>query len=171
MKSISAKTIIRKFNLKPHPEGGFYRETYRCAEKIRTEALPSRFSGPRSLSTAVYFLLPGNAKSLLHRIKSDELWHFYLGSPLRLVQISPEGISEGIILGQDIEAGQKLQHAVPDGFWFGAKPVEESCFSFVGCTVAPGFDFSDFELGVREKLLAEFPKAEKAIREFTKIAT
>lgn len=167
MKKPTAETIIRKFDLKPHPEGGFYRETYRCAECIRPGALPPRFSGARSLSTAVYFLLPANAGSLLHRIKSDELWHFYLGSPLRLVQIPPEGTAEEIILGQDIEAGQKLQHAVPAGFWFGAKPVEESGFSFVGCTVAPGFDFSDLELGEREKLLAEFPKAGNIIKGFT----
>jgi len=160
---ISIEDLISFYQLQPHPEGGYFKETYRGAEKISQQALPKRFSGDRHISTAIYFLIPAGKKSHLHCIKSDEVWHFYLGGPMTLVQISPSGKVHKIILGQDLKSGQKIQHVVPQGHWFGAYPNPESTFSFVGCTVAPGFDFSDFEMGKRDELLKLFPQAKEEI--------
>ena len=106
-----------------------------------------------------YYLSLIHIYSRLHRIRSDEIWHFYLGGPLRLAMIHPDGKTDEIILGQDIAAGQTLQYVVPAGVWFGATPCAETDFSFVGCTVAPGFDFADFEMGKRESLKSAYPKA------------
>jgi uncharacterized protein len=163
---ISAKSLIRKFDLKKHPEGGYFAESYRSSEIISRQALPSRYKGDRSFSTAIYFLLPTGAVSRLHRIASDEIWHFYLGGPLELLQISPDGKLGKLILGPDVAEGQKIQHAVPAGFWFGARPAEGSPYSFVGCTVAPGFDFTDFELADAEVLLRTFPALREEILPF-----
>lgn len=132
---IPADDLIKKFDLRMHPEGGFFVEYYRSSEFILRQALPSRYKGDRNFSTAIYFLLPAGAVSRLHRIASDEIWHFYLGGPLELLQISPAGKTERVILGQDVGAGQKLQHAVPAGHWFGARPAEGSVYSFAGCTL------------------------------------
>lgn len=158
-----AKRLVAAFGLTPHPEGGAFRESYRSAEATPQAGLPPRFPGPRALSTAIYFLLPEGSRSRLHRIKSDEVWHFYLGGPLRLVEISPAGAVTAVVLGRDYASGQKLQHAVPAGAWFGSLPEPGGGFSFVGCTVAPGFDFADFELGEKAALLAAFPGAREAI--------
>ncbi|MGB0453394.1 MAG: cupin domain-containing protein [Bacteriovoracaceae bacterium] len=159
--------IIQQFELTPHPEGGFFKETYRSNESY--ENLGHPYEGSRFYSTAIYFLLPQGHKSALHRISSDEIWHFHLGGPMELVQISPSGELERIIIGPDFERGQKLQHVVPAGFWFGGSPLEGSEFSFVGCTVSPGFDFQDFELGGREKLLSSFPEHSELIHFYTSI--
>lgn len=102
---MNAPELVRHFGMSPHPEGGFYRETYRSAGSIPAEALPSAFSGARSYSTAILFLLRQGDVSRLHRIRQDELWHFYLGDPLRLVMISPEGRPEEVVLGQDVTRG------------------------------------------------------------------
>ena len=157
MTDAQVRGIIEQFGLAPHPEGGYFKESYRCAERI----------GDRNVSTAIYFLLPAGTRSRLHRIKSDELWHFYLGGPMRLVQLSSDGRLEEIVMGQDVAAGQKLQHAVPAGCWFGAYPEPGSAFSFVGCTVAPGFDSADFELAKRQDLLTRFPQARSTIELLT----
>ena len=167
MKRMTVDELVTLFNLQVHPEGGFFRETYRDKNVIKENALPRCFGGDRHVSTAIYFLLPEGNKSHLHRIKSDEVWHFYLGGPLTLVQISPEGEIQSVILGQDINAGQRLQYVVPAGYWFGAYPNAGSRFSFVGCTVAPGFDFSDFEMGNRIGLIKEFPKAKEVVEFLT----
>ena len=159
--------LIRVYKLKPHPEGGYFRESYRSAGTIPAAALGGNLSGERNCSTAIYFLLPEGSKSKLHRIKSDETWHFYMGGPLTLAQIFPDGRVENVTLGQDIKAGQKFQHVVPAGCWFGAYPEPGSGFSFAGCTVAPGFDFADFELAVPETLLALFPHAANIIKKLT----
>lgn len=159
--------LIRLYKLEPHPEGGYFRESYRSDTTIPADALGSAFGGARNCSTAIYFLLPEGSKSALHRIKSDEVWHFYLGGPLTLAQILPDGRTECSTLGSDIKAGQKLQHVVPAGCWFGAYPQPGSGFSFVGCTVAPGFDFSDLELAAPKRLQAQFPKAEKIIKKLS----
>ena len=154
---LSIENLIKKFDLKAHPEGGYFKEYYRSSEIISRQALPSRFKGDRCFSTSIYILLPAGSISRLHRIASDEIWHFYLGGPLELLQLFPDGKMEKIVLGQDVEAGQMLQHVVPAGCWFGAKPVEGSAYSFVGCTVAPGFDFEDFELADIDALCRQFP--------------
>jgi uncharacterized protein len=163
---ISAEGLVQMFGLKKHPEGGYFRECYRSAEILSRQALPSRFKGDRSISTSIYFLLPAGVVSRLHRLVSDEVWHFYLGGPLELVQISPQGKMENVILGQDLAAGQLVQHVVPAGYWFGARPADSSPYSFVGCTVAPGFDFADFELADIEELSRSFSALKEEIRRF-----
>ena len=132
------------------------------------QALPSRYKGDRNVSTSILFLLISGEKSCLHRIASDEVWHFYLGGPLELLQISAGGEAEKIILGQDVVEGQNVQHVVPAGCWFGARPVEGTAYSLVGCTVAPGFDFSDFEMADKESLLRSYPDLTNEILLFTK---
>lgn len=163
MPNITVQELIKLYNLQPHPEGGYFSETYRAEGTIAKEALAKGFKGDRNYSTAIYFLLPEGAKSKLHRLQSDEVFHFYLGDPLTVVQILPEGKVEKTVLGPDVKAGHKLQHVVPAGCWFGAYPNPGSRFSFIGTTVAPGFDFQDFELGGRLELLKQFPKAKEVI--------
>ncbi|UQZ91115.1 cupin [Deltaproteobacteria bacterium Smac51] len=158
--------IIRQLNMIPHPEGGSFVESYRANGLIPARALPDGFSGDRSYSTAIYFLLEGGQKSHLHRIRQDETWHFYLGDPLRLVMIGPSGDPSEIILGQDILAGQHLQYTVPAGVWFGATPAPGAIYSLVGCTVAPGFDFADFELASGTELKKAWPSISGLISEF-----
>lgn len=159
--------LVKLYNLQPHPEGGFYNEYYRDKGVIPKSALPARFKGDRNYSANIYFLLPEGKKSNLHRIASDESWHFYLGGPLTVIQISPEGKVETITLGQNVGAGEKIAHVVPAGYWFGAYPNAGSCYSFVGCTVSPGFDFADFEMGKRPELLKQFPQAKGVIEMLT----
>ena len=163
---LSVEELIRKFDLKNHPEGGYFTQSYRSSEMISQHALPSRYKGDRSFSTSIYFLLPSGTVSHLHRITSDEIWHFYSGGPLELLQLHPDGNMEKVILGQDLEAGQKVQHVVPAGCWFGARPADDSPYSFVGCTVAPGFDFADLELADPADLCRVFPAFKKDILRF-----
>ena len=159
--------LISLYRLQPHPEGGFFNETYRSIGVYKGLLAP--FKGERSYSTAIVFLIPKNVTSALHRIASDEVWHFYLGGPLTLIQITPQGQVETITLGADVLKGQLLQHVVPAGHWFGACSVDGSDYSFVGCTVSPGFDFADFEMGKREDLLRMFPGAKNFIERFTEV--
>ncbi len=163
MGSPTVEELIRLHDLKPHPEGGYYKETYRAPALCERSALPPGFKGDRNFSTAILFLLPGGATSKLHRIPADEMWHFYLGDPLTVVQISPRGRVELIRLGHDLGSGLALQHVVPAGYWFGAYCNPGGAYSLVGCTVSPGFDFADFELGKKENLLREFPAARAII--------
>ncbi len=157
--------MIGAYQLKPHPEGGYFREVYRSGELIPESALPARYGGGRCYSTAIYYLLPKGMKSRLHRIASDEIWHFYLGGPLRIVEIDREGAPRQVVLGPEFTNGQQLQHVVRAGTWFGAYPDPGSEFSFVGCTVAPGFEFADFELGRREALVHRYPQAKQLIEQ------
>lgn len=161
-----AQKWVESLNLLPHPEGGFYQETYRCSETIKSNYLPERFEGERSYSTSIYFLLRGHECSHLHRLCSDEVWHFYDGVALNIYIIHPAGNLEIIRLGKNIESGEKLQAVVPAGVWFGAKPVIEDGYSLTGCTMAPGFDFNDFELGNRKELLTSYPHLKDLINQF-----
>jgi len=153
--------------MQPHVEGGLFARTYHSSYLIPKAALSAEFTGERYFSTAIVFLLKENDFSALHRLKQDEIWHFYLGGALRLVMISPDGKFSETILGQNIAAGDVVQAVVPAGCWFGAKPTGTD-FSFVGCTVAPGFDFADFELANRSEILSQFPDLETIIMEFTR---
>ncbi len=159
--------LIKELNLSPHPEGGYFRETYRCNESIEKEHLPERYDGNRSISTAIYFLLKGDQYSAFHRLKSDEIWHFYRGSPLTIYCISPDGERTDVILGNNIENGESPQAVIKKGTWFAAAMNDTSSYTLVGCTVAPGFDFSDFEMGEREELIQNFPQHEKLINELS----
>jgi predicted cupin superfamily sugar epimerase len=165
---MTAADLVRKLQLQPHPEGGYFRETYRAAERIGGDALPRRFNGARSISTAIYFLLEAGQCSHLHRIRSDEVWHFHAGDPLDIVEIDAAGNLKVTRLGGDL----RYQHVVPAGVWFGATPAPggrdaPNGFALVGCTVAPGFDFADFELADREALLRAYPRHQDWIRRLT----
>jgi predicted cupin superfamily sugar epimerase len=162
--SAAAAKLIAAHGLAQHPEGGYFKETYRASARLPGGTLPG-FPGERRVCTAIFFLLPRGTRSLLHRLKSDEIWHFHLGGPLRLVSIDPAGRVESVALGADADAGQKLQHVVPAGHWFGARAEADD--ALVGCTVSPGFDFADFEIGRRDALLALFPGAREAIELLT----
>ena len=160
---MNAQFYINHLNLQPHPEGGYFKETYRSAESVPVGALPKRFKGTRSCSTAIYYLLEQGSFSSFHRIKSDECWHFYAGNTLLIHVIENNGAYYCIKLGTDLEAGEMLQFLVPATTWFAAEPASKSEFALVGCTVAPGFDFADFELADRENLLLAFPQHQNVI--------
>ena len=163
----SAEYWINHLQLLPHPEGGFYKETYRSHESIEKSDLPSRFGGNRNFSTAIYFLLRSEDKSVFHRIKSDELWHFHSGSVLLIYVLTPNGV-EILKLGDDLEDGQSLQVTVPANCWFGAKVSLPNTYVLSTCTVAPGFDFNDFELADRKTLLKNFPNQRALITDLTR---
>ena len=154
----TARYWIEKLQLEAHPEGGYFRQTYRSDVMIAREALPAGFAGARAASTAIYVLLEGENFSAFHRLRSDEVWHFYAGDPLVVHVISPEGSYSSILLGCELEAGQVLQAVVLAGCWFASHVADWSSFAVVGCTVAPGFDFEDFKLGEREELVARYPQ-------------
>jgi len=169
---------IQKLRLEPHPEGGYYRQTYQADLRLAKEALPSQFKGSRSASTAIYFLLEGENFSAFHRLQSDELWHFYVGEALLVHVIEPDGRYSQIRLGSDLEAGEVLQVVVKAGCWFAShlfasQPVasqlrDRKPFALVGCTVAPGFDFDDFELATRAELVQRYPQHRELIEELTR---
>ena len=157
--------LIKYFDLQPHPEGGWYRQTYKSSESVAASALPERFEGQRSFSTVIYFLLEKGNFSAFHRIKSDECWHFYSGDPLLIYIIRPGGILDTIPLGNNIDKGHHFQYIVPANCWFASRPAPESGYCFVGCTVSPGFEFEDFELAKANELIALYPNHSDLIRE------
>ena len=158
MSTITAQQLVEKFNLSPHPEGGHFKENYRSLETIPKAFLPKRFNGERSYSTAIYFLLEEGSFSAFHKIKSDECWHFYAGESLFIYVIHLNGRLEIIKLGNDLLNGEQFQAVVPAGCWFASEPAPGSSFAFVGCTVAPGFDFADFVLAKKVELSKQFPQ-------------
>ena len=165
---MTAQELIQSLQLAPHPEGGFFRETYRAAGSIACDALPNSFGGDRVFSTSIYYLLQAEQVSTLHRIKSDELWHFHMGDALEVIEITPDGTLTTTVLGHDVAAGNTLQSVVPAGRWFGARlatPATDA-FALVGCTVAPGFDFADFRLNTAEELHCDFPAHREIIDAF-----
>ena len=162
---ICAQQLIELYNLQPHPEGGWYKETYQSKEQIDADSLPERFGGSRAFSTAIYFLLEQGNFSAFHRIKSDECWHFYAGDPLVVYVLQQDGTLDEIMLGNDITNGQLFQYVVPANCWFASRPATNSRFCFVGCTVAPGFDFADFEMADAAVLSALYPQHQTAIQE------
>lgn len=154
--------LISELGLSPHPEGGYFKETYRSNLVIQTE------SGVRQASTGIYYLLENDDFSAFHRIKSDEMWHFYAGSPLEVHSIDQEGNHLRRVLGLDIANGQQPQFVVPSGHWFGSRIQNDTGFSLVGCTVAPGFDFADFEIARAEDLLLMYPTHSEIIHSLTR---
>jgi len=159
---------IEKLRLAPHPEGGFFRQTYRSEVVIAREALPKGFAGARAVSTAIYFLLEGKNFSAFHRLRSDEVWHFYAGEPLLVHVIDAEGEYSQLRLGSDPDAGQVFQAVVRAGCWFASHVAGWNSFALVGCTVAPGFDFADFEMGKRAELTARYPQHRELIERLTR---
>jgi len=153
--------------LLPHPEGGFYKEAYRSDEIIAKTALPSRFKGNRCFSTSIYFLLESGSFSAFHRIKSEEIWHFYKGTSLTLYIITEDGTLTLMQLGDNIDDNEFLQIVIPRNTWFAAQVNAENSYTLVGCTVAPGFYFNDFELANCTKLCKEFPQHKELIKKLT----
>ena len=163
----SARDWIHHLGLHPHPEGGYFRETYRASESIARPHLPERFAGPRCFSTAIYFLLEAGQFSAFHRIRSDEAWHLYAGGPLDIFTITSAGELIRHRLGLDLTQGEQPQLVIPAGYWFASRPAPGIPYALVGCTVAPGFDFADFEMGSRPELVRQFPVHATLIHELT----
>ena len=159
---------IETLHLKAHPEGGYFRQTYRSDTKMGECCLGSRFGGARSVSTAIYFLLNGTEFSGLHRIRSDEIWHHYTGTSLTIHIIDPNGEYQKATLGKNPDRDEAQQVIVPARSWFGATVDDSLSYALVGCTVAPGFEFQDFEMGRRDRLLALFPRHKKIVEQLTR---
>lgn len=153
-----AEYWIDHLGLLPHPEGGFYKETYRSNDVITPQGLPERYSDNRAASTGIYFLLRSQDISHLHRIDSDEMWHFYAGSPLTVHMLNEAGEYSTYSIGSDPERGQAFQAVVPTGLWFGSTVDIPDSYALVGCTVAPGFEFSGFEMAKKSDMIAAFPE-------------
>ena len=160
-----AQYWIDKLQLQAHPEGGYFAESFRSEETL-TQGLPQRYSGPRALFTSIYFLLPPGQFSSLHRLQTDEIWHYHQGGPLELVFLNEDGAWSSKLLGPDPDAGQQLQQLAPRGHWFGARPLNPE-YALVACTMSPGFEFTDFELARRSALLAAYPQWTSEINAFT----
>ena len=165
---MTGKEIIELLNLKPLPgEGGYYRETYRSKEKISIESLSDKFYDAKAFGTAIYyFLIPGTF-SALHKLPADEIFHFYLGDPVVMLQLHQDMTSEVIILGQKIDEGQQVQVVVPKGTWQGTCLREGGNFALMGTTMAPGFDFSDYVEGIRDSLIRQYPDQMEWIKKLT----
>ncbi len=159
--------IINSLDLTAHPEGGYYKETYRSVGNINSDSLDESYQGKRSYSTCIYFLLTSDDFSAFHKIKQDEIWHFHEGSPIQLHTISEKGKHHKYTIGNDFINGETPQLVVPGNHWFAASVTEENSYALVSCTVSPGFDFSDFILPTREELNEKFPQHEKLITEYT----
>ena len=158
-----AEELVKRLGLAPHPEGGYYRETWRSPQRVDGHA-----AGVRVASTAIYFLLPAGTFSALHRVSSDEVWHHYDGDPVDLHLLDEAaGAHEVVCLGRDVAGGQLPQHVVPAGVWQAAVPRGER-FALCGCTVAPGFEFDDFEMPSRTELLARFPSHADVVMRLTR---
>jgi predicted cupin superfamily sugar epimerase len=164
----NASDWIEKLGLLKHPEGGYFKEVYRSDETIPGSALPHRFKGNRCYSTSIYFLLESEDFSAFHRIQSEEIWHFYKGSALTLYVIDENGVLSLKHLGEIIDDKTEFQIVIPRNTWFAAKVDMNNSYALVGCTVAPGFDFSDFELADCSELCNLFPQHKLTIHKFTK---
>jgi len=162
-----AQYWIKKLELSKHPEGGYYKEVYRSVETLEKQCLPDRFKNKRCFATSIYFLIESGDYSRFHRIKSDELWHFYEGCSLEIHTLERDGHLSTIKLGKDIQNGESFLAVIPSGVWTAACPVEETSYTLFACTAAPGFEFDDFDLAERDALVAEFPDQKDLIHKMT----
>jgi predicted cupin superfamily sugar epimerase len=151
--------LVRALGLQPHPEGGYYRETYRAQARVETPR------GARAAGTAIYYLLPRGEFAAWHQVALDEVWHFYDGAPLTLYLLSEQGL-ESVMLGRDVVRGERPQVIIPAGVLQAAVPRGD--YTLVGCTVAPGFDFADWEMPARDTLLARYPEHAELFRQLTR---
>jgi len=166
---MKADDIIRQLGLKPHPtEGGYFLETYRSEDIIKKDALRGRYKDDKSAGTAIYYLLTPDSYSAMHRLKTDEVFHFYLGDPVTMLLLYPDGSSEVITLGQKLFNSEQVQAVIPRDTWMGAFLNEDGEFALMGTTMAPGFDYDDFELGQADELIKKYPNREKLMRRLTK---
>jgi len=160
---------MRILALKPLPEeGGFFAETYRSPESFDARGLKRGHTGSRSLSTAIYYLLTPTSCSSLHKLPGDEMFHFYAGDPVELLELLPDGSARTVILGPDLRNGMKFQHVVPGGVWQGSRLVEGGEYALLGTTMAPGFDYADFVKGNRQELVAKYPAHARFVSELLK---
>ena len=165
---MNAQVLIDNLGLRLLPgEGGFYRETYRSSERVAAAVLPERYKADKEFGTAMYYLLTPETTSALHRLPTDEVFHFYLGDPVLMLQLYPDGTGRTITLGPDILSGQNVQCVVPKFVWQGAALVAGGRFALMGTTMAPAFDFADFELGNRAELLAQYREYSELIDRLT----
>lgn len=164
----SAEQIIDYLKLRPHPEGGYYRETYRSDLLLNKNALPNNFEGNRHCATCIYFLLTSDMFSSFHRIQQDEIWHFYAGQPIKLHMIDRLGEYQCVNIGLNLQKNILPQFVVTAGTWFAAEIEGNEGYALAGCTVAPGFDFKDFELGDRKKLCDLYPQHKEMIARLTR---
>ncbi len=156
---MEADDVVRVLNLKPHVEGGFFRETHRSTA-IYEPGPP--YVGPRSAGTTIYYLLTAGTYSSLHRLPGDEVFHFYLGDPVETLVLRPDGTSDVVVLGSDLNT-MNLQHVVPGGAWQGSRLVAGGSWGLLGCTVAPGFEYADFEVPTNRDLFQAFPSRRSMI--------
>ncbi len=166
---IGKDQIIALLNLRPHPEeGGYFVETYRSSETIPERALPTRYKGARSFGTTIYYLLTPETFSAMHRLRSDEIFHFYFGGPVEMLQLVPDGTAKVTTLGLDILHGMQPQVVVPREVWQGTRLLKGGSFALLGTTVSPGFEFADYESGRRDELVKSHPKFRDLITALTK---
>lgn len=162
-----AKKYIDLLNLEPHPEGGYFKEIYRSGEIILPEGLPERFRKSRAIATSIYFLLEGNQVSNFHKLKSDEIWHYYDGCGAKIFVIDSYGELTEFSLGKNIIQRERLQVVIKNNHWFAAELIDKNSFCLIGCTVSPGFDFEDFEMAKKMMLTEAFPEHKELIERFT----
>ncbi len=167
---LTAQEIIHRLQLLPLTiEGGYFRETYRSPLRHGPHALPPEYGGERNASTAIYYLLTPDTFSAIHRVKSDEVFHFYAGDPVEMLQLWPDGEASVVTIGNDLAAGQLPQLVVPGGVWQGCRLKSGGRWALMGCTVAPGFDYADFEDGRRDVLLRDCPAQADLVTALTRV--
>ena len=168
---LDVEDVTALLDLRPHSaEGGYFAETYRSDETLPPVGLPERYSGARAFGTAIYYLLTPDSFSAMHRLRSDEVFHFYMGDPVEMLRLSPDGTGDGLMLGTDLATGMRPQAIVPRGVWQGLRLVPGGRYALLGTTVAPGFDFADFEIAERGILLEEYPAFDEMIVALTREA-
>ena len=167
---MTAEEVKKLLGLRPHPvEGGWFVRTYEAAEKIAAEAFSDgRYAGPRRTGTAIYYLLEPDTFSEMHRLKSDEVFHFYMGDAVELLRLYPEGTGERTVIGNDLGAGQRPQLVVERGVWQGSRLVAGGSWALLGCSVSPGFEFEDYEAGERVELCRRWPDFVEEISALTR---
>ena len=156
---LTAEEIIKILKLQKHPvERGYFLETYKSGCTIAGQHLPPGFGGDRPLATAIYYMLIPGTFSEIHRLEGDEIFHFYSGGPVEMLQLFPDGSGEKIIIGNDIEQGEIPQVVVPAGVWQGTRLLPGGSYALMGTTMAPGFDYADYQGGNRQELIRQFPQ-------------
>ena len=158
--------IVARLGLAPHPERGYFVETHRA----RVPVTAATHHGPRAAATAIYFLVTADAPATyLHRLLSDEVFHLYEGGPLDILRLHPDGSADVARLGRDLAAGERPQAVIPAGAWFGTELAPGAPYCLVGCTVAPGFEFADFELAAGPELAARYPSVADRIARMSRV--
>jgi hypothetical protein len=165
---LTAEQIRELLKMRPHPiEGGYFAETYRGGLVVPQSLLPG-YPGDRAISTAIYYLLTPDTFSAMHRVRGDEMFHFYLGDAVEMLQLKPDSTGEMILLGQHIAAGMRLQHTVPGGVWQGSRVRAGGKYALLGTTMAPGFEYEDYETGKRAELAAQYSQYSAMITALTR---